>query len=101
MASSVLDSPFSYYNATGTVNKREIISLNPRLIHVDQVRVSNSWKEKYDESGWNDYVDNFNWEHTGPSYGWQVAEGDFIAAEGSYPDYSHPVWQKVLNETSS
>jgi hypothetical protein len=63
--------------------------------------VGNTWIEKNDESGGSSYWDKFDWNHAGPSHGWQVAEGDFIAAEGSYPDYSHPVWQKVLNETSS
>ena len=64
------------------------------------IRVDNSWKEKYDESGGNDYEDKFDWMHTGPIDGWQVAEGTFIAAEGSYPNVSDPVWQKMLNETS-
>jgi|WetSurMetagenome_2_1015567.scaffolds.fasta_scaffold24249_2 hypothetical protein len=65
------------------------------------ISLGNYWKEKYDESGGNDYDDNFDWMHTGPSHGWQVAEGEFIAAKGTYPDYSHPVWRKVLNETGN
>jgi len=66
-----------------------------------KIDMSNSWSEGYDEYGMNEYREHFAWFHSGPSSGWQVAQGEFVAAEGSYPDYSNPVWQEVLNKTAS
>lgn len=65
------------------------------------IGVSNTWKEKYDENVWNDYEDYFDWHHTGASHGWQIANGEFTAADGIYPNLSHPLWQNVLNGTAS
>jgi hypothetical protein len=56
--------------------------------------------ESYEEYRWNDYENQFDWMHSGPSHGWQIAEGTFTGAEGTYPNYSDPVWENVLNETS-
>jgi len=48
----------------------------------------------------NNYEDQSDWMHTGPSHGWQIDEGKFVAAEGRYPNLTDPVWQKVQNETT-
>ncbi len=61
----------------------------------------NGWKEEYDNYVWNDYDDYFDWQHTGPSHGWQLANGEFTAAEGIYPNLSDPLWQNVLNASAS
>jgi hypothetical protein len=59
----------------------------------------NGWKEKYDETASNNYDDDFDWQHTGPSHGWQIANGEFTAANGIYPNFSDSIWQNVLTET--
>jgi len=63
------------------------------------VGASNTWKEKYDEQAENEYDDEFDWIHTGDAHGWQLAYGTFTAAKGSYPNFSSPVWQTVINQT--
>jgi hypothetical protein len=65
-----------------------------------KIGLSNTWKEEYDNYVWNDYDDYFDWQHTGPSQGWQIANGEFTAAEGIYPNLSDPLWQNVLNASA-
>ncbi len=61
---------------------------------------SNAWKEGYDCGGGNSYADYYSWHHSGDSHGWQTASGTYEAAKGVYPNFSHPVWQEVLNRTA-
>lgn len=65
------------------------------------IHSSNSWKEKYDESGSNSYNDRYSWYHYGESRGWQTAQGIYEAAQGIYPNLDHPVWQQVMNGTTT
>jgi hypothetical protein len=75
-------------------------SLSAHVEIFSDIGVSNTWKEnKFDSNVWNDYDDNFDWHNTGSSHGWQIANGEFTAAEGIYPNLSDPLWQKVLNGT--
>jgi hypothetical protein len=61
---------------------------------------SNGWTEGYDAGGGNSYADFYSWYHSGDSHGWQTASGMYKAARGVYPNFSHPVWQEVLNRTA-
>jgi len=56
----------------------------------------NSWKEDYDNYRGNGYSDKLYWTNYGSAYGWQVAQGEFRAADGEYPNLSSPVWQTVI-----
>jgi len=60
----------------------------------------NSWRERCDGGAGNSYVDYYSWYHSGDSRGWQTASGMYKAARGEYPNFSHPVWQEVLNRTA-
>jgi hypothetical protein len=62
---------------------------------------SNSWGERDYQDGYNVYWDSWQWNHKGDSHGWQDAEGQIIAAVGTYPNPFNPVWQKAMNETAS
>jgi len=61
----------------------------------------NEWTEKYDEHASNYYEDEFDWTHTGEAHGWQIASGTFTAAKGSYPNFSSPVWQAVIQANTT
>jgi len=61
---------------------------------------SNAWTEGYDCGGYNYYDDYYDWYHSGDSHGWQTASGMYKAAQGVYPNFSHPVWQEVLSRTA-
>ncbi len=60
---------------------------------------SNGWRERCDGGAGNSYRDYYEWYHYGASHGWQTASGKYKAARGVYPNFSHPVWQEVLNGT--
>ena len=61
----------------------------------------NTWKEQDDESFGNSYDDEFDWTNTGEAHGWQIASGTFTAAKGSYPNFSSPVWQAVIQANTT
>ncbi len=61
---------------------------------------SNSWLERCEIGAGNSYDDYYEWYHSGDSHGWQTASGTYEAARGEYPNFSHPVWQEVLNRTA-
>lgn len=65
-----------------------------------QLRESNGWKEGYDAWIGNSYSETFSKYFTGPQSGWFFINGEMMVAEGTYPNYDHPEWQKVLNKTS-
>ncbi len=74
-------------------------SRSTRVEIYSSIHSSNSWKEKYDESGSNSYDDVYSWHQVGEVHGWQTAEGTYEVAKGIYPNLDHPVWLKVINTT--
>ncbi len=71
-----------------------------RVTIASSISGSNSWREGYDGGAGNSYRDYYEWYHYGDSRGWQTASGMYKAAQGVYPNFSHPVWQEVLNGTT-
>ncbi|AGB02868.1 hypothetical protein [Methanoregula formicica] len=89
---SVREIPFYADYSTVLSNQVEIYSL---------VLGSNAWREWDDSGGYNNYQDSYDWHHTGEAHGWQNATGEFICANGVYPNLSHPVWQAVISPTAT
>ncbi|HXX54848.1 MAG TPA: hypothetical protein VEI81_01990 [Methanoregula sp.] len=62
---------------------------------------SNTWKEYDDQHPMNSYQDDFDWTTTGDAHGWQIADGTFTYTEGSYPNFSSPVWQAAIQPNTT
>jgi hypothetical protein len=60
----------------------------------------NWWKQEYDAGMMNGYSDRFSKVFYGEAHGWYLVKGDFSAAQGIYPNYDNPDWQKALNQTA-
>jgi hypothetical protein len=65
------------------------------------VRGTNYWREYSDAGGSNQYQDGFSRFFSGEAHGWYQADGELLIADGFYPNFDHPEWQKVLNRTLS
>jgi len=64
-----------------------------------QIKDDHSWKQEYDAWMGNQYSDQFSITISGEANGWYIAEGTFSAAQGIYPNYDNPDWQKALVQT--
>lgn len=65
-----------------------------------KIKDDHYWKQEYDAWMGNQYSDQFAVTISGEAKGWYIAEGKFSAAQGIYPNYDNPDWQKALNQTA-
>lgn len=73
--------------------------LSTRVEIFCNVRGTNYWREYDDAGGSNQYQDSYSKIFFGDAHGWYMANGELKIADGFFPNFDHPAWQKVLNDT--